>query len=88
MNKKANAITNPRDFAQLPSLLSRAQVAACGVPDRKIDQLRFNLKSASDRVPFGMIGAIQLKAKGYFKYRKIDIAPILGDQFIWTMKTA
>lgn len=71
------------EFNKLPMLLKRAQVLACGIPEKAIDAMRFEVKPGHE-VPDGRLGAIRgLSGKaragaGYYLYRKIDVARLCG----------
>lgn len=74
-----------KEFTALPELLTRAKVVECGVPAGSVDDMRVELKAPTDVVTFGQIGAVRLpgrgcknKAKAKFKYRKTDVAGIVG----------
>jgi len=79
----------PEEFKRLPPLIHRGHLVAAGIPDEAIDVLRVELKDDGTKVPFGKIGAIRgiarwrdRKGKGYWKYRRLDVARILGPGWI------
>jgi hypothetical protein len=62
-------------FDDLPLLLTRAEVALCGINDRDIDGLRILIdpNCSTEDIPNGRLAAIQLRG-GYHKYLKWSVA--------------
>jgi hypothetical protein len=61
-------LTNPNQFRKLPLLLSYSQVLSCGVPEH-------DFRAWLDA---GLITFIQLRKDGRRRYRKKDLAHLLG----------
>ncbi len=66
-----------KEFDELPLLMSREQVARCGLPYKRIDELRVACV-AGKAVPSGCIGALSKPGGKYFRYRKVDVAVMCG----------
>lgn len=75
-----------REFNLLPWLLTRAEVVACGVPEKCINDLKFEVTAAAPAAPEGRIGWVvvnrnQKNKNGggkQGKYRKADVAKLIG----------
>jgi hypothetical protein len=65
----------PEEFTKLPLLLTRAQVLACGLPEKAL--LTCAVEYNGQPVPDGKIGVFRPNGK-YALYRKVDVAKIIG----------
>lgn len=68
-------------FNALPPLLTRVQAVECGISERVIDTIALVLNGDSEEVPFGRLGAVPIGNGRKRKYRKRDVARMVGLKF-------
>jgi len=66
------------EFNRMPLLLSRAQVVECGIPETLLEDLKFEITAGRAEVPEGKIGWVAFNGSRQGKYRKSDLAALVG----------
>lgn len=65
-------------FNGLPLLLARAQLVECGIPETAIEDLKWEVTAGRAEVPAGKIGWVVFNGSRQGKYRKSDVAALIG----------